>query len=197
MKVAGDSHLRPPHVRTGDYPRVPLPLTVVWEADPPPGVAPPEWLLLTNQPATTPEQIRQVGEYYACRWQIEEYHKVPKTGLRIEGCQFQSGRKVQAWLAVLSVVAVLLLNLRLAARDAALATQPATAVPASWVAILPRLRVRPGPLVTVRDVFAHLSWLGGYTKDNPDRDPPGWQTVWRGWLRFQAILQYELSTPKT
>jgi hypothetical protein len=190
--------LRPPQVRKGNHPRVPVPITVVrvWEADPPAGVAPLEWLLLTDQPVAAAEQARQLADYYACRWQIEEYHKAQKSGALIESCQFQSGKKVRALIAVLSVVSVMLMNLRLAARDPVRRAQPATtAVPMAWVAILERLKVRPRPLVSVGDFYAHLAWLGGYMKDKPERNPPGWQTLWRGWQKFHTILLYELSTP--
>lgn len=191
--------LRPPHVRKGEYPKDPVPVTLVrvWEEGPPGGVTPLEWLLLTNLDVTTPEGIRRVADYYACRWQIEEYHKAQKSGAALEACQFQSGKKVKAWIAVQSVVSVMLMNLRLAARDPVRGTQPAaTGVPPLWLAILDRLKVRRRPLETVRDFYWHLAWLGGFMKDRPDRDPPGWQTLWRGWQKFQTILHYELSTPK-
>jgi hypothetical protein len=191
--------LRPPQVRKGNHPRVPVPITVVrvWEANPPAGVAPLEWLLLTNRPVATAEHARQVADYYACRWHIEEYHKAQKSGALIESCQFQSGKKVQALIAVLSVVSVMLMNLRVSARDPVRGMQPATAaVPAMWVAILERLKVRSRPLATVRDFYLHLAWLGGYMKDKPEREPPGWQTLWRGWQKFHTILQYHLSIPK-
>lgn len=197
--VAFTTTLRPPHVRKGNYPHQAVPITVVrvWEADPPAGVAPLEWLLLTNLPTTTPAEIQQVATYYACRMQIEEYHKVQKTGATIEACQFQSGQKVQAYIALVSVVSVLLMNLRLASRDPERSREPATpAVPALWLVILDRLKVRNRPLETIGDFVVHLAWLGGYMKDHPERNPPGWQTLWRGWLKFQTILQYELSRPK-
>ena len=69
-------------------------------------------------------------------------------------------------------------------------------MPAAWLAVLARLRVRRRPLETVRDFYWHLAWLGGFMKDHPDRDPPGWQTLWRGWRKLQIVLQYERSTPK-
>jgi hypothetical protein len=191
--------LRPPHVRRGEYANdaVPVRMVRVWEAHPPAGTTPLEWLLLTNLPVSTPEDIRRVARYYSCRMQIEEYHKVQKTGLSIEGCQFQSAKKMQAFVAVMSVVSVMLLNLRLAARDPERSGRPAEQyLPRLWVVVLEQLKVRQRPLETVRDFWLHLAWLGGYMRDKPDRDPPGWQTLWRGWLRFQIILQYELSRAK-
>jgi hypothetical protein len=91
----------------------------------------------------------------------------------------------------------MLMNLRLAARDPVRGSQPATiVVPASWVAILERMKVRTKSLVTVQDSYRHLAWLGGDMKGKPDRDPPGWQTLRRGWLKFYTILTYERSNPK-
>ncbi len=197
--AALSAELRPPHVQKGNYPKVPVSLTIVrvWEDGTPDGPTPLEWLLLTNRPTGTADEMRQIADWYACRWQIEEYHKAQKTGAMIENCQFQSGQKVKAYIALQSVVAVMLMNLRLAARDPIQGTRPAaTAVPPVWVAILDRLKVRRRPLETVRDFAWHLAWLGGFMKDHPDRDPPGWQTLWRGWLKFQTILHYEMSITK-
>jgi hypothetical protein len=72
--VAHRAVLRPPHVRKGNYPKVPVPITVirVWEEAPPAGVVPLEWLLLTNLDGATAGAIRRVADYYACRWQIEK-----------------------------------------------------------------------------------------------------------------------------
>jgi len=54
--------LRPPHVRGGEHPAEPVPVTVVrvWEAAPPAGVAPLEWLLLTNLDAQIASKTRAV-----------------------------------------------------------------------------------------------------------------------------------------
>jgi hypothetical protein len=117
--------------------------------------------------------------------------------MALEGCQFQSGTKVKAFVAVLSVLSVMLMNVRQALRDARRAGEPvARVVPAAWVAVLRRLKVRSGPVETVGAFCAHLAWLGGYMRDRPDRDPPGWQTLWRGWQRLHAARRYELSTPE-
>ena len=43
-----------------------------------------EWLLLTNTPVTTFSEAVQVVEWYRCRWQIEVFHKIIKSGCRVE-----------------------------------------------------------------------------------------------------------------
>ena len=104
--------LWPPHVRRGLYEKRPLPLWVVRvaEVDPPKGVKPLEWILLTNRPVATLEDAWERVAWYACRWVIEEYHKAQKTGCAIEELQFTSSAALMPMIALLSVVAVTLLN---------------------------------------------------------------------------------------
>ncbi len=186
--------LRPPHVQTGHHRREAVAVNAVrvWEGPASAGVEALEWLLLTGEPVDTPEQLRQVADWYACRMQIEEYHKVQKTGLSVEGCQVQSVEKMAALVAVLSVVSVGLMNLRLAMRHPATASRPASGlVPSLWIQVLSRNqtgRVQPG--WTVAQFWVQLARLGGYQK-NPAKHPPGWITLWRGWQILHALIRYE------
>ena len=190
--------LRPPHVRQGDFRREPLALTAVraWEADPPAGVAGLEWLLLTNEPAETPAEIEQSARRYACRRPIEEYHKGQKSGMSVEGCQAPSADKMAAVVAVLSVIAVALMNLRLVVRAPAAAAEPAAGrVPALWVAVLSRQQTGRPRAWTVAEFWSALARLGGHVK-NPVKHPPGWLTLWRGWARLHPLIRYHLSMTK-
>lgn len=191
--------LRPPHVKKGAYRNEAIAVGAVriWEAAPPPGVEPLEWLLLTGEAVDTPQRLQHVGEWYACRMQVEEYHKVQKSGLRVEGCQVQSASKMAALVAVLSVVAVALMNLRLAVRDPEVAKRPAEeVVPRVWVDVLSRTQRGRPMRGTVADFWVTLARLGGYQK-NPLKNPPGWITLWRGWKTLHTLIRYHyLSTPK-
>lgn len=197
--AAGRFDLRPPHVKKGNYRSEVATVNAVriWEADPPAGVEGLEWLLLTNEPVDAPERIREVVDWYSCRMQIEEYHKVQKSGARVEGCQVQSVEKMAALVAVLSVVAVAMMNLRLAVRDPATAAQPAEkVVSAVWVEVLSRYRSGQAKRWTVGEFWVELARLGGYQK-NPAKHPPGWITLWRGWKTLHALIRYHnLSTPE-
>ena len=196
--VAERVTLRPPHVRKGGFRREALELTAVrvWEADPPAGASVLEWLLLTGESVADPEDLERVARWYACRMQIEEYHKVQKSGTRVEGCQVQSAGKMAALVALLSVVAVGLMNLRLAARDPVLAERPASeVVPAAWVDVLSRFRKGVPKGWTTGQFWVELARMGGYMK-NPEKHPPGWITLWRGWCQLHLLIQYDLSTAK-
>jgi hypothetical protein len=187
--------VRSPHVRKGEFRRESLTVWAirVWERDPPAGADGLEWVLLTSQPADTPDRLRVVVGYYECRPIIEEYHKGQKTGAGIEKLQLQDAASLKAAIALLSVVAVALVNLRVAGRDPARAAEPARAhVPAVWVRVLSVWRYRAERDLTVAEFALALARLGGHLNRKAD-GAPGWLTLWRGWERLHTILQYELS----
>lgn len=187
--------LKPPHVRKGNYRREPVPLWAVrvWEEDPPAGEDPLEWFLLTDQPIDEAESLRRVVGYYECRPVIEEFHKGQKTGVGIEKLQLQDAQSVQAAVALLSVVALALVNVRLAARDETQSERPASEqVPALWVRVLSVWRHGEERTLTVREFSLALARLGGHLNRRCD-GPPGWITLWRGWERLHTMLDYESS----
>lgn len=108
----------PPHVKYGNHGDAPLPMFVVLvsEVNPPAGEKPVEWMLLTNERVQTFADGWRVTGWYEKRWIVEELHKAKKTGCRIEDMQFTTTCRLEPAIALLSVVAVTLLNLRDASR---------------------------------------------------------------------------------
>jgi hypothetical protein len=187
--------LRPPHVRRGDHGRAPLALWAVrvWEPCPPAGVEPLEWVLLTAVPVRTAADLRERVAWYECRPLIEEYHKAQKTGVGIEELRFQSQAGLEPVIALLSVVAVELVNLRVAARVPGQAERPAVAVvDPVCVEVLSVWRYGEARPLSVREFTRALGRLGGHQGRKCD-GLPGWQTLWRGWNQLHAMTSYELS----
>ncbi|MDW3689452.1 hypothetical protein RA280_48775, partial [Cupriavidus sp. CV2] len=58
------------------------------ETEAPEGVDPLEWMLLTSVPTHTHEQVLERLAWYARRWTIESWHRVLKSGCRVEARQF-------------------------------------------------------------------------------------------------------------
>src|SRR5581483_2949802 len=104
----------PPHVKKGEYEPVPIRAWAVrvWEEAPPPGAAKLEWFLVCLDAVEDTAGAWEKADWYGCRWIEEEYHKAQKTGCRIEALQFRTEQALQPMIALLSVVAVQLLNLR-------------------------------------------------------------------------------------
>jgi hypothetical protein len=192
--------LRAPHTgRRGQYPRRPLALWAirVWEVQAPPEVAEPlEWLLLTNVPVQDAAQLRQRVHWYERRPLVEEFHKAQKTGVAIESLPFTTEGALQPAIALLSVVAVSVLNLREGARDDARAEQPATTeVEPVYMQVLSVWRYGAVRDLTVREFTRALGRLGGHLGRKCD-GLPGWQTLWRGWNQLHALVTYEKSRAK-
>jgi hypothetical protein len=167
-----------PKSKNGEHGDEPLPLWIVrvWEVDPPQGEEPLEWFLWTNHPGDTAAAAQEVVGWYECRWIIEEYHKAQKTGCGIENPQFTHADRLQPMIALLSVVALTLLNLREISRREDARTRPATdVVSEEYVALLSAWRHgKPRSDWTIHDFFYALARLGGHlTTANPITTPAG------------------------
>jgi len=181
----------PPHAKHGFHGDEPLPLYIVQitEVDPPAGEKPVAWTLLTNEPVQSFDDAWRVSSWYERRWIVEELHKAMKTGCRIEDMQFTSTARLEPAIALLSVVATTLLNLRDASRRPDAHTCRATTLLAKdYVEVLSIWRYRQARHdLTVHEFYFALARLGGHQNRKRDH-PPGWLILWRGWLKLQAML---------
>jgi hypothetical protein len=170
----------------------PLSLHVVrvWEVDPPAGVEPLEWVLLTDRPVATAADAWECVDWYECRWLIEEFHKGMKTGCGVEQLQFTTAAALEPTIGMLSVLAAQLLRLRDAARDPDQADRPARL----WVGALAVRAVslwrhrQERPDWTVAEYCLALARMGGHQNRKGDGSP-GWITLWRGTLKLQSLIE--------
>jgi len=167
-----------------------IPMWVVWvrEVDPPAGVEPIEWVLYTSWPVEGFDEALVIVGYYEKRWLIEEWHKVLKTGLRVERRQLKDAARLEPMVGLMSVQAVRLFQLKGEARAAP--GRPAEeVVPPAYVAGLRAVRgLGASTALTVGRFFRELAKLGGFLGRRRDGDP-GWITIWRGWDRLQDMIR--------
>ncbi len=186
---------KPPHVRKGQYRKETLTVWAVrvWEPTPPTGEDALGWILLTDQEVSDVETLRRVVSWYESRWVVEEFHKGQKTGAGIERLQLQDAGSLQAAIVLLSVVAIALVNLRVATRDEEKTGRPASEyVPELWMRVLSIQRYEQVRDLTVLEFSLALARLGGHLNRKSD-GLPGWITLWRGWERLHTMIEYELS----
>jgi len=183
--------LAPPRKHHGEYAKNPLDLWAVrvWERNTPAHEEPLEWILLTNVAVEQEADAQERVDWYERRWIIEEYHKGMKTGCRIESMQFDSIDRLEPAIAVLSVVTTTLLQLRDAVRAAEADCRLATdVIGADYVQVLANhYGNRLGPRPTILKFYMHVARLGGHQNRKCD-GLPGWLTLWRGWIRLQAMV---------
>lgn len=144
-----------------------------------------EWFLLSNVAVESTSDAWERVDWYCVRWVIEEYHKAQKTGCTIEDPQFTTVEALEPTIALLSVIAITLLNLRDMSRSKQMQDLPATeVVNQEEMEILCGHYHKKRRLLTVREFFLLLARLGGHQNRKKDH-PPGWLVLWRGW---QACL---------
>jgi hypothetical protein len=158
-----------------------------WEPTPPAGQEPLEWLLLTTVPIEDATDAWERVGWYKCRWLLEEFHKVLKTGCAMEDRQVQSVESQWKLLGILTPVAIRLLWLR---QTAQLAPEiPATEIVSrEIVQLVCLLAKRPKAALTAHELWRTIASFGGYLGRKSD-GPPGWQTLWKGWRYVQTVLQ--------
>ncbi len=159
----------------------------VWEPDPPEGVEPLEWVLLTSVPVQTLEQAWERVDWYRARWIVEDYHQGLKTGCRIELRQLQSYEGLRRLLGLLAPAAVRLLQLRAAARQSP-EQQALQVLPTDLVQVVAALAQVPATQLTAQQCWYTIARYGGYLGRKGD-GPPGWKTLWKGWFYLQALLE--------
>jgi len=189
--AVAEVRLQPPHSKRGEYVNAPLPVWAlrVWEPQPPPGVKAIEWFLLTTEPVRTVAEAWDRSDWYGCRPLIEEYHKALKTGCHIEEMQFTTAAALQPLIGLLSVVGVLLFQLRQASRRPDAATRPApTVADPIYEEVLRHWRYKmPRSPLTVTEFFLALGRLGGHMNRKCD-GAPGWLVLYRGWMKLQYLV---------
>jgi hypothetical protein len=183
--------LKPPWRPNGlKLPAVTLNAVLVREENPPADIDEPiEWLLLTNTPVTSFEEAHRVVAWYCSRWQIEVFHKVLKSGCRVEDCRLQTAARLYSFVALMSVIAWRLHWMTYINRCQP--DLPCTVVLTTieWEALYMRIHKSnrlPDTVPTVHQAVRWIAQLGGFLGRKSDREP-GVTTLWRGWRRLQDM----------
>ena len=96
--------LRPPSDHKDKKP-ISLWVVHVRESSPAADAEPLEWFLLTTIEIATAEQAQECLRWYCLRWRIEDWHRVLKSGCRIEELQHKSADRLKRAIAINLVIA--------------------------------------------------------------------------------------------
>jgi hypothetical protein len=160
----------------------------VKEVDSPAEVEPLHWILLTSLPCLSLTQARRIVGRYTARWHMEEYHKALKSGAGVEESQLEQAYRLETLIAVLSLVAVRLLNTKLLARACPDQALEPGQVGVEGLKILEDRFGRPKEGWTQGTFWVAVARLGGFIGRKSD-GMPGWQTIWRGWQRLMWMSE--------
>ncbi len=170
---------------------VSLQVILAVEDNPPPGVEPVCWLLLTTLAVSCFEDVVKCLRWYSYRWLIERYHFVLKSGCRLEQLQLESAERIHRALATYTIVAWRLLWITYQARyspdvpaDTVLATH-------EWQSLYCTIHKTPQPPLSPPSLNTCVRWiaqLGGFLGRKRDGEP-GVKTIWQGLRRLHDIAQ--------
>lgn len=177
-----DDHLEPVKITV---------VAVTETGQPPEGDSPVDWTLLTNTTSgTSLDEALRCTKWYSLRWQIEVFHRVMKTGFRLDETRLSSASRLFPLIALVSVVAWRTMSITMIGRTRAEA--PAEEVVDAHErkvlsAMLARIRNKEVRIETARDVTRGIASLGGFKGRAGDGDP-GAQVIWRGWMRLLEAI---------
>jgi len=107
---------RPPSYLRDKQP-VKLWVVHVVEASPPADAEPIEWFLLTTCRIAAVEQAQECLRWYCLRWRIEDWHRVLKSGCRIEALQHKTAERLKRAIAINLVIAWRIMLMTLLGRE--------------------------------------------------------------------------------
>lgn len=186
---ACSARLNPPRIHR-DRKVLDLNIVAVIEEDPPVGVEPLKWFLITTEPIDMLADVLEVVRLYKLRWRIEEYHLILKSGCRIEKVQFESAERIKKLVTLMAPVAIRILQLTYLARtDSDL---PCTAIlnENEWRALQTHIKGEPPPKATdppsLKQAVLWIGRLGGHLGRKSD-GMPGVRSLWKGWRDLQLL----------
>jgi hypothetical protein len=173
--------------RPAAQPRLPeVKINVVWvrETNPPAGEEPVEWMLLTSLPVETFEQACLVASYYACRWQIEIYFKVLKSGCQVEKLQLETADRIKPCLAMYMIVAWRVLYATMLGRECPELPCEVLFSAAEWKSVwtVQKQELLPKQAPSLGVFMKLVGALGGHTGQKWD-GPLGPKRLWIGLQR--------------
>jgi len=177
----------PRHRQRERLPAVPLWAVQALEEAPPAGTAPIAWLLLSTCAVhTTAEALTRV-DWYACRWGGEVWHKILKSGCRIEARQLETAERLQRCLSLYSVITWRIFYATMLGRVVPDAPCTVLLELEEWQALSCAIHRTPTPPPeppSLRQAVHWIARLGGFVGRRGDGEP-GATVLWKGFQHLQ------------
>jgi Transposase DNA-binding/Transposase Tn5 dimerisation domain len=179
----------------------PMPLWGVWayEINAPAKAEPVQWMLLTSVPVNSAEDALERLDWYAARWGIELWHKVLKSGCRVEARQLETFERLQRLLTLYAVIAWRILYATMLARLVPNISCTAILNEDEWQALYCRIHHTPTPPATAPPLKQAIAWvaqLGGFLGRAGDGEP-GVKSLWTGFQKLIAMTEmYRIMKPQ-
>lgn len=161
------------------------------EINPPEGVKPIYWLLLTTLPVNTLQEAEEKIKWYTQRWKIERFHYVLKSGCGVENLQLETSKRLQNAIAIYSIIAWRILWLTYEARENPDSPCETILKKNEWQAIycvVNNTIELPETPPSMKEIVLLIAKLGGFLARKSDGEP-GAKVIWRGLKKLDYIVE--------
>jgi hypothetical protein len=157
--------------------------------NPPIGEEPIEWLLITSLPVDSLEAAVTVLEWYTCRWEIEIFFRVLKSGCQVEKLQLEKPERLEPCLAIYMIIAWRVLFITMFGRSYPELDCELIFDSKEWQAVHLVLNQTPLPLIppSIGEIIPMIGRLGGHLGRKHD-GPPGPKSIWIGLQRMRDFV---------
>lgn len=164
----------------------------VHEPRPPRGAAGLDWVLITNVETRTFAEACERIAWYGRRWHIETFHRVLKSGLRVEESRLETADRLERYVALASMIAVRLFQLTHLSRVHG--ELPCTTVlsDTEWQALyltIKRSQSFPEKPPSLYQAVRWIAQMGGFLGRKADGEP-GVVTLWRGYTELMHRVDF-------
>ena len=162
---------------------------LVEEKSPPEGQRPIRWVLLSSLPAENFENARRIVRGYIRRWLIEDFHRILKSGCRVEALRLRESDALLPAVALYMVVAWRILYLRDLSRRCAEAPGLWFFSEGEWQALSLIFKLSPANSPpSLAKLTTLVARIGGYLARKSD-PPPGAECLWRGMQKLRCYVE--------
>ena len=181
--------LKAPYRPGKTLPDVEVTALLAQEIDPPAGVEPMRWLLLTSLRVNGAEQAGELVQWYLCRWQVELFFKILKSGCKVEELQLEKLERLEPALAFYLIIAWRVLYLTMLGRSCPQLPCDVVFAEEEWHAVYIVAQRQPPPQVppSLDTMVRMVAGFGGFLNRKGDGFP-GPQTVWIGLQRCRDFV---------
>ena len=153
------------------------------------------WVLLTNDMVSNFNSAVEKINWYCCRWGIEIFFKILKSGCKVEDCRLETAERLKRYIATFCIIAYRIHFLTYVARTNPSASCTTVLSESEWKALFCRINgttICPENPPTVREAIRWIGQLGGFLRRKQDKEP-GVTALWRGWQRLtESVVMWSV-----
>lgn len=151
------------------------------------------WILLTNIKINNFQEACEKLNWYSIRWQIETFHKILKSGCKVEKRRFGNVENIKKYLALDSIIAWKIFSLTMLNREESKESEKCNEIfeEEEWKVLhcyINKTKELPSEIPSLKEVKMYIAKLGGFLGRKGDGGP-GITIMWRGLTKLATLVE--------